>query len=153
MPGSLGKFLALSGREQRMLMEASLLLVAARAAIRCIPLKWYAPVLLGKHNEETPWRDEKRADARMLEQIRWAVDLISGRMPWRRKCFAGAMAAHLMLRRRGIPSTLYLGVCKPDGSTLAAHSWLRCGAIFVTGGTGKGYSVVATFAAQHEHRI
>jgi hypothetical protein len=153
MPGSLGKYLALSGRERRMLMEASLLLVAARTTIRCIPMRWYAPVLLGTHNEETSWSDGKRPDARIPEQVRWAVDLMSRRMPWRKKCFPGAMAAHLMLRRRGIPSTLYLGVCKRDGSTLEAHSWLRCGAIFVTGGTGEGYSLVATFAAPQGRRV
>lgn len=153
MPGSLGKFLALSGRERRMLFEASLLLVAARTTIRCIPMKWYAPVLLGRHNEETPWRDEERPDARILELVHWAVDRMNRCMPWRKNCFPAAMAAHLMLRRRGIPSTLYLGLCKRDGSTLEAHSWLRCGTFFVTGGAGKGYSLVATFAAPHDRRI
>ena len=30
---------------------------------------------------------------------------------------------------------------------MIAHAWLRCGQIYVTGGDGQGYAVVAKFKA------
>ena len=40
-----------------------------------------------------------------------------------------------MLKRRGIPGTVYLGVMKDENRpvTLAAHAWVRCGSIILTG--------------------
>lgn len=51
------------------------------------------------------------------------------------KCFAQAIAAQRLLKKRNIPSELYLGVNKND-ATLKAHAWLKCGDIFVTGKKG-----------------
>ena len=49
-----------------------------------------------------------------------------------------------MLRRRGIPSTLYLGMTRDP---VAAHAWLRVGDTNVTGGRDvERYAVVASFA-------
>jgi hypothetical protein len=50
-----------------------------------------------------------------------------------------------MLRRRGIRSTLYLGVARDP---ITAHAWLRVGALNVTGGQDVArYAVVASFGA------
>jgi hypothetical protein len=61
-----------------------------------------------------------------------------------------------MLHRRGIPSTLYLGVAKPSPGSdtpLEAHAWLRSGAVHVTGGARVDrYAVVATFADEPGRR-
>ncbi len=68
-------------------------------------------------------------------------------MPWQSKCLDQAIAAHQMLRRRGVPSTLYLGVAKEGDSALSAHAWVRCGRLLVVGGEGRHrYTVVNTFA-------
>jgi hypothetical protein len=55
--------------------------------------------------------------------------------PWDAKCLAQAVAGKWMLRRRGLPSTLYLGVERVhEGEKwLEAHAWLRSGTDFVTG--------------------
>ena len=55
----------------------------------------------------------------------------------------------MMLRRRGLPSTLYLGVARDGeaGSGARAHAWLRSGHVVVTGGAGREqFTVVASFA-------
>ena len=39
-----------------------------------------------------------------------------------------------------------MGVGLEDGKMIA-HAWLRCGLLYVTGGTGQGYSTVAKFRA------
>ena len=43
-----------------------------------------------------------------------------------------------------IHSTLYLGVGKDEGKMIA-HAWLRCGQMYVTGGNGSSYAMVAKF--------
>ncbi|MBF0373817.1 MAG: lasso peptide biosynthesis B2 protein, partial [Alphaproteobacteria bacterium] len=57
-------------------------------------------------------------------------------------------AGSLMLRRRGIPSRLVLGVRRePDG--LAAHAWLltAAGAIVCGGPEAEGFVPIAAFHA------
>ena len=56
------------------------------------------------------------------------------RKKWMRaKCLPRALAAQAMLRRRGIPSKLCLGIAR-EGEALAAHAWLEFGRQIVTGG-------------------
>ena len=50
----------------------------------------------------------------------------------------------MMGERGGIHSTLYLGVGKDEGKMIA-HAWLRCGQMYVTGGNGSSYAMVAKF--------
>jgi hypothetical protein len=49
--------------------------------------------------------------------------------------------------KKHISSTLYLGVGK-DNDQMVAHAWLRCGQLYVTGGNGSNYSMVAKFRTQ-----
>jgi hypothetical protein len=58
----------------------------------------------------------------------------------------------LMLRRRRLPGTLYLGVAKPaanDVRKIDAHAWVRCGPDLLTGAAGhERFAVVASFAGE-----
>lgn len=88
-------------------------------------------------------------------RIAWAVNLAAKYTPWESKCLVRALTAQYFLFKRNISSTLYLGVSKerilnPKNSDsksedLIAHSWVRCGDVFVTGGNGEHYAVVAKF--------
>lgn len=53
--------------------------------------------------------------------------------PWRVTCFAKGIAAKYLLKRKGIASTLYLGIAKDGVNKLTAHAWLRCGSVIITG--------------------
>ena len=70
---------------------------------------------------------------------------ISDRTPWESKCLVRALTARYLLHRKGIKTTLYLGVGKDENGKMIAHSWLRCGKMYVTGGNGEGFGVVAKF--------
>jgi hypothetical protein len=75
--------------------------------------------------------------------IRRALLAAARRAPWRCQCLEQSIAGKLMLRRRRIPATLYLGVEKTEDA-IHAHAWLRCGSTFVTGGDGSTrYSIVS----------
>lgn len=72
------------------------------------------------------------------------VERIAGKTPWKSTCLVQSMTARKLLVREKLPCTLYLGVGKAEGK-MVAHSWLRCGMVYVTGGNGAGYAIVAKF--------
>jgi len=55
----------------------------------------------------------------------------------------------VMLSRRGISATLYLGVARDenDPGAMAAHAWLRCGEVILTGAGGvERFSAISSFS-------
>ena len=59
--------------------------------------------------------------------------------------YAGELLSYF-LQKRGIKTTLYLGVNKDTNNDMKAHAWIRAGEMYVTGGDGKGYATVAKFS-------
>lgn len=140
-----GKFLRRSGRDRRLFLEACGWLVLARLAILLLPFKRIAP-LLGRPMVESPLEDHA-IDTVLLEAISWAAQTAGNHMPWGNKCLAQAMAGKAMLRRRGMRSTLYLGVARDGMQLMKAHAWLRCGGKILSGHRKmSGFTVVASFA-------
>ncbi len=76
------------------------------------------------------------------------VSRVSKRTPWETKCLVQALTAQKILKRRGIKTTLYLGVKKETNDSLCAHAWLRCGKCQITGGDGSGYVMLAKFCSK-----
>jgi len=63
---------------------------------------------------------------------------------WRSMCLEQAVAGRWMLRRRGIPSTMYVGMAKRDGNFIA-HAWLVGEGRTVTGASAENYATLAAF--------
>ena len=140
----LGKFLRLSNSERWSLAESLVLLGIARLALLMMPFRYLEP-FLGMHMAESPntanpyYRD-------LVERVSWAVRTASRYLPWECTCLAQAMAGKSMLKRRGVQSTLYLGVAKDSEKNLKAHAWLRSGNVTVIGSQGMDqFSVISTF--------
>ena len=125
-------------------MEAFLLLGLARMAILVVPFRRIA-VLLGQAMAESPLGV---SDGKSLAgRVSWAVQTAGRHTPWESKCLAQAVAAKVMLKRRAVSSTLYLGLAKDEEQKLEAHAWLRYGRMILTGGPHhERFTVVATFA-------
>lgn len=131
-----------SWAERRLLAEAVLLLAVARLSVLVLPFRWLS-ALLGGDREETAL-DTPAAAAAAVGQ---AVERVSRFTPWRSNCLAQALAGHVMLRRRHVPTTLYLGVAKDADVRLHAHAWLRSGTLIVTGRSGhERFAPVMTYA-------
>ncbi|MDJ1181919.1 lasso peptide biosynthesis B2 protein [Roseofilum casamattae] len=113
-------------------LEAFLWLGLARGCVLLLPFRSIAPYL-GQLNQETPEASIQPAEQPIVEQIVWAIATSSRYTPWRSNCLARAIAGKIMLRRRKIASTLYLGL-KKNANGLEAHAWLRVGQEIVTGG-------------------
>ncbi|HEX2087349.1 MAG TPA: lasso peptide biosynthesis B2 protein [Solirubrobacteraceae bacterium] len=133
--------------DRALLAEAAVLLALARLAVVLVPFRVIAR-RLGPRMAETPRVDA--VEPERLRRLTWAIAAVARRTPWRSQCLEQALAAKAMLRRRGIASTLYLGVARGAAGAprpFDAHAWLRSGTVHVTGGAGAGrYAVVATFA-------
>ena len=143
---SIGRFFRLSWRRRLLLVEAAAWLGIARLAVLLLPFRWLAP-RFGRKMAESPASDPREAD--VGRRVAWAVRIASRHTPWHNKCLGEAIAGKAMLRRRGVASTLYLGLAKAESGGLEAHAWLRCGSRILTGGgLSQSYTVVATFAEE-----
>lgn len=150
----LAKLQHLSWGDRWLLAQTYFLLGLARLAINIVPLRRLAP-WFGAQSQETP-AEIAPAQMREADRIAWAVRTVSPHTPWQSNCYPQAFTAKLLLRRKQIPSTLYLGAAlhpNTPGQTAAApamtaHAWLRCGPLYVTGGRGQDtYAVLAVFGA------
>ncbi len=133
---------SLSWADRTLLVEATLRLGVARLALLLLPFRLVSPHL-GAPKQET---GQDGGDRDLLRRLSWAIGAVSRRAPWRCKCLEQGIAAKMMLRRRRLANTLYLGVARGE-EQIEAHAWLRSGTFYVTGGAGRErFSVVSTFA-------
>lgn len=72
------------------------------------------------------------------------VERIARATWWRSMCLEKALAGKWMLRRRGIPSIMYVGMAKRDGEFLG-HAWLVREGQTVTGASNIIYAPLAAF--------
>jgi hypothetical protein len=143
LPVRLAKFVRFPWRDKLLFFEAWLRLGWARFSILTVPFpklvtSWGAPL------HET-FREEPR-DRALVGRVKWAISTASRYTPWKSNCLPQAMSGKRMLQKRGLRSTLYLGLLRERSGNVAAHAWLRCGNVFVTGGRGVRFTVVGTFA-------
>jgi hypothetical protein len=141
---SLHRYLRRPWGERLLLLEALACLGLARLAVLSLPCRWLFP-LLGQRRRETVAADTPTLHP-TLQAVARAVAATSPHTPWESACLVQAIAAKLMLKRRGLPSTLHLGVAK-EGNRLMAHAWLRSGSVILTGGAGRQrFTTISTFS-------
>jgi hypothetical protein len=136
------QFARLPSADRLLLAEATVALSVAGLRLSVTSFARIAAGL-GRHMDESA----DAVDAAALKQaarVRWAVETVARHLPWKPVCLPQALAAKRMLRRRGIASTLYLGV--DPAKQLDAHAWVRVGRMIVTGGPREDrFAVVSTF--------
>jgi hypothetical protein len=110
--------------------ESVLLLVAAGLALQAVPFRVVAP-LLGRRCSRFPICTSS-VDLATTHHVRRTLNRVARHLPWRPRCFSRAIAAKLILRRRGISSVLCLGI-RRCGDKIEAHAWVLAGAVVVTG--------------------
>ena len=147
-PSILSKWRALGWARRAMLCEALIFLVLAFLAVALIPFR--VIVRVAAPYSATPFRDPgERLELDRL--IRWAVLACARRVPFRAMCFEQGLAAQWMLRRRGVPSTLYYGAAPDDAKGLAAHVWVKDGDIPVVGcEVADRFAILAMFPPRQQ---
>lgn len=121
------------------LREAAVMLVLARLAVRFVP-----PARLYAWADQAP-RRIRRFAADEARWVAWAVETLGAKSWMRALCLPRALAAHAMLRRRGIASRLCLGVAR-EGAEIATHAWVELGDSRIVGGAeAEGFTRLAAF--------
>ena len=116
-----------------LLLEGVSLLILARLFL-LVPLQRLT-LVLGQMGAESAHALDL-PQIKMAGDIGRAVEIAAARLPGTWSCLAQAVAGKIMLRRRGIASTVYLGVSTANRDKLRAHAWLRAGDVLVTGEEG-----------------
>ncbi len=129
----LGKFLGRSSEDRALFGEALFLLGWWKVLVSLVPFRKLAPRLGRLQAETSPSISPE--ERKVAVQISWAVQAAARHVPLGFVCLPQAIAAQHMLRRRGIASTLYLGVApdRANAAAIQAHAWLRAGDKIVTG--------------------
>ncbi len=131
----------LTADDATLLAEALLILAASSTAIRLLPFS-----RVGRLASRPLGRSPAGA---ALAKIVWAVQAWGRRVPWRAVCFQQGLTAQIMLRRRGLDSTLYFGAAPNTKDGLAAHVWVKLGDTDIIGcEEAPGYAVLAKFPSR-----
>jgi hypothetical protein len=142
----LRRFEQVDNRRRALLAEATTYLFASRLALIFIPFPRLARHL-GTFVPPTDPRATRTktvaadGQARTAEDIGWAVTRAARYLPFKAVCLPQAMAARMMLKRRGIDSVMHFGAAKGTKKPLDAHAWLDAAGVEVT-----GYPVAENFA-------
>jgi hypothetical protein len=133
------------------LIEAAAWLVVARCALVLVPF----PRIARRIGTFVPPTDERVALATAVgsgeqcataREIGWAVGLAARRVPFRAVCLPQAMAARIMLERRGVPSVMrFGGTMGGEPKVFTAHAWLDAAGVKVTGYPVTGVAEIACF--------
>ena len=119
-----------------------MMLLLARIAVRILP----SAQIFGWANR--PLRRRRRFAAAEARWVAWSIESLTAK-PWiDASCLSSALAAHAMLRRRGIGSRLCLGVSR-DGRALVAHAWIESGQNIIVGGSdAPRFTRIAEFGGE-----
>ncbi len=145
------RFRQVDNRRRSLLAEAVTYLLAARLALIFIPF----PRLARHIGTFVPPSDPRAAQAaaavaqdqaRLAEDIGWAVTRAARYVPFKAVCLPQAMAARVMLKRRGVKSVMHFGAAKGTEKPLDAHAWLDAAGVEVTGyPVAKNFAEIACF--------
>lgn len=130
----LNKLLRLPAAERGLLARAAILLGAIRLGLWLLPFRTFRRLLdRVTHAPHRPGTLDRRQAS--PEQVVWAVTTASRYLPGARTCLVRALAAQVLLARRGHPTRLRIGVAKGEAGQLEAHAWVEKDGKVLIGGT------------------
>lgn len=131
----LERFRSLSSDERRALVEAWGALLVLAPAVRVLSL----PRLLAICRALSA--GAARGPGPSVSRLVWLVE-VAGRYAPGTTCLTTALAAGLVLRRRGVATTLRIGVSR-RGRDLTAHAWLEAdGRVLVGAAESQDYEPI-----------
>jgi hypothetical protein len=138
--------------EKFILIEGLLLLTFSKCAVDSLPRRWLLPIY-GIRDKETPEQLAPEQESK-AKKIAYLLHLLDQYLPWHSTCLMDAVASKIMLSRRAIPSTMYIGFRHEQTdkeSALYGHTWVRSGSQYVSGidhHLDKNYKII-TFYGSH----
>lgn len=148
----LQRFSRLPLKDRFLTFEAAIFLAVARTWLLIVPFRKIAETLGTSHSAPAPKHVLAPVSAEQDEiaaKISEAVQRAAKNVPVRAVCIQQAIAAKIMLERRGIPCVMHFGVARglPDsGEAIRAHAWLRTTNVEITGfPVERDYTEIAYF--------
>jgi hypothetical protein len=139
---NLRRFLRLSTTEKWFLVKTALLLETIKVAM------WLLPFRVLRRLAETTGKIPvglRQAERFSAHTVGWAVQTLSRKTPGEKTCLAQALAAQVLLVRRGYPALLHIGVLRDDKGAFQAHAWVECeGEVVVGGHELERYTLLTT---------
>jgi Transglutaminase-like superfamily len=129
------------------LAEAFFELCVARFKVSFVPFQVYKRGL-GEHMHTTSHQGFQ-SEHLFAKQFKWAIQKMAGVTPFKSNCMVQAVAAKAVFKKRGLATTLYIGVAKgQEAQQKLNHAWLRSGSLIVTGNLKdlESYAVIGTYA-------
>ncbi len=141
------KFRALHLREKVMFVEAIIMLGFMRIALSRLSLKRLISPLKHQDNlkKTTPLNPKQISTALSIGKM---ICLAANNTPWSSGCLAQSLTAHRMLKKRGIPGAIHIGVNKTGNRQVdfQAHAWSQCDEEIITGHTDhNSFSVISSY--------
>ena len=116
------KFLRLAGEDRRDLMTAACLLAVIRLGLWLLPFRMLLRLVYRQSKDVCSSPIPRPPSA---TRAAWAIRTASRYVPGTRSCLPRALAAHILLSIRGVPTQLRIGVAPGDTGQLAAHAWVE----------------------------
>ena len=136
IPRLLRRFAQLDCRKRLLLAEAAYDLLAARLALIFISFPRLARrfgTLVSATDSPLSRASADPKQALIAVDVGWAVTRAARYVPFKPVCLPQAMAAHRMLRRRGVASVIHFGAAKGRVKPLDTHAWIDAAGVEVTG--------------------
>lgn len=124
----LSKLAALRPGDRQLLAMAGMTVLAVRVALWLIPYGRTREFL--KRSSQKAKRTQEPRES--PDRVAWAVRTSSKAVP-KASCLTQALAAELLLARRGHDSELRIGVARGEGGRFEAHAWLEANGEIVIG--------------------
>jgi len=140
----------MSWSDKALAAESLVMLAAARAFVRFTPGKSVISRIGGVSPETSDGGSQEPAargeagEAGEAAGVGKMLERVSRSTWWRSMCLEKALAGRWMLRRRGIASTMYIGMAR-KGQEFIAHAWLVGDGQTITGAGEITYATLAVF--------
>ena len=148
MPNPLKKldtFFNLPKGTRRLFAEAMVISAGVKFCLLFFPFRHVLRWMGTAQTESQPIADA--ASLPMRKNIKSALKLCNKYAPWPTECYTLALTGKLLLKRRNISSTLYLGFIKDEQGKHKGHAWLRAYDTYIAGyKESAGYPVHFTFS-------
>jgi hypothetical protein len=140
------KFFRLPRSERWLLIKAALLLGVIRLGLRWLPFQTLRQLL--------DLVSKSRAGNQFpSDRIVWAVIAASRYVLGDKPCLTQALAVQVLIKRRGYPANLRIGVAREDGGELKAHAWVESeDRVVVGGGDVSRYTPFPAFDEKQSQR-
>jgi hypothetical protein len=140
-----GTFTKLPGSVKMLFAEALFTSAWVKLSLAFFPfkrvLKWHGSV----NTESTDSPDEHTLVLR--RQIKQALQICKTYAPWPTECYTISLTGKLMLKKRDISSTLYIGFKKEEDQKTKGHAWLRANDTYISGiREARGFKVSMFFS-------